>query len=348
MSALAVLAAAVVLLCVALAFAGLSGAGIATPSPGASAPARSRDEAVRRLAAAQSRSAECTAPECVSALMEPGTDVEPLGTCILIHGFTNCPAQFADVAALMRAKGYRVLVPRMPRHGRIDVMTPDLAGLTTGELEAFANEIVDIASGLGGPVRIVGLSAGAIIAAWAGAFRAEVDRVALIAPIAAPTGVPMPVVRLLIRLHAVLPRLWIWWDPRLKANLGESPYVYPGFHLPGLVPYLHLAQALRDRRIEPTNRLARVVLLTNPNDFAVRRDVARALTLRAFTDHADVVAEARVAESLGWWHDFVDPYGKHGASAEQVEQIIEALLGTGDPAANGLLGTPAPPAVDGS
>jgi hypothetical protein len=298
---------------------------------------------MRRLAALQAHSAECTAPACVSALYEPDPNAEPAGTCILLHGFTNCPAQFAAVAERMRSRGCRILVPRMPRHGRDDVMTGDLAELTSAELVAFADEIVDVAAGFGGPVRIVGLSAGAIVAAWAGAFRSEVDRVALIAPIAAPKGFPLPVVRLLIRLHAVLPKLWIWWDPRLKANLGESPYVYPGFHLPGLVPFLHLADVLRDRRIEPTNRLRRVVLLTNPGDFAVRHDVARSFVFETFTGHADVMAEAVVDEKLGWWHDFVDPHSKHGATAEEVERIVEALLGLADGSAGGLLGTPAPP-----
>jgi carboxylesterase len=326
-----------------LAVAGSSGIGITARHPGTPDPARTPDEARQRLAALQAHSAECTAPACVSALYEPGPGTEPAGTCILLHGFTNCPAQFSAVAEKMRASGYRILVPRMPRHGRDDVMTGDLAELTSAELVVFADDIVDVAAGFGGPVRIVGLSAGAIVAAWAGAFRNEVDRVALIAPIAAPKGFPLFVVRLLIRFHAVLPKVWIWWDPRLKADLGESPYVYPGFHLPGLVPFLHLADALRERRIVPTNQPRRVVLLTNPGDFAVRQDVARAFVFSTFTGHADVVAEAVVGQALGWWHDFVDPHSKHGATAEEVESIVEALLGLSDGAAGGLLGTPAPP-----
>lgn len=341
-SVVLIAAAALVALLAGLVVAGSSSAGITDPHPGTPDPTRTPEEAMRRLAALQAHSAECTAPACVSALYEPDSGVEPVGTCILLHGFTNCPAQFTAVAERMRASGYRVLVPRMPRHGRHDVMTPDLAELTSTELVAFADEIVDIAAGFGGPVRVVGLSAGAIVAGWAGAFRSEVDRIALVAPIAAPKGFPLFVVRLLIRFHRLLPKWWIWWDPRLKANLGESPYVYPGFHVPGLVPFLHLANALRERRVEPTNQLRSVVLLTNPGDFAVRQDVARAFAFSTFTGHADVVAEAVVDGNLGWWHDFVDPHSKHGATAEEVERIVEALLGMADGSAGALLSTPAP------
>jgi carboxylesterase len=327
-----------------LGVAGSSAFGISVPHRGTPDPARDPEEAMRRLAALQARSAERTPPACVTALYEPDPAVASAGTCILLHGFTNCPAQFADVAEKMRSRGCRVLVPRMPRHGRDDVMTGDLAELSSAELVAFADEIVDTAAGFGEPVRVVGLSAGAIVAAWAGAFRSEVDRVALIAPIAAPKGFPLFVVRLLIRFHAVLPKLWVWWDPRLRANLGESPYVYPGFHLPGLVPFLHLATALREGRVEPTNRLRRVVLLTNPGDFAVRHDVARAFVFGTFSGHADVVAEAVLDETLGWWHDFVDPHSKHGATADEVARVVCALLGLGDCSAGTLLSTPAPPA----
>lgn len=319
------------------------GTGIGAPAVGTARPAADRDEALGRLKTAQARSCDVTAGPCVTALYEPDPETRVPGTYVLIHGFTNCPAQFADVATVMAKRGCTVLVPRMPRHGRNDTLTHDLAEITEAEITDFVQESIDIAAGLGGPVSVVGLSAGANAAAWAAAFRPEVERLALIAPFVAPKAFPMFAVRLLIRFKAVLPKMWIWWDPRKKADLGESPYVYPGFHLPAMVPFLHVTEALYDSRIEPTNRLKRVVLLTNPGDFAIRHDVARTFVNRAFTGHSDVVAEAELDGSLGWWHDFVDPHSPHGGSAEQVEAVVRALLGDGeDASAGGLLTIPAP------
>ena len=83
-----------------------------------------------------------------------------------------------------------------------------------------------------------------MLAAWAGATRPEVTGVLAMAPIAAPAGMPLFVARGFVAAPWLVPHLYWWWDPRLKANLGESPYVYPGFPMPGLVPYLHMAAAL--------------------------------------------------------------------------------------------------------
>src|SRR5258708_7495668 len=39
---------------------------------------------------------------------------------VLLHGITNCPLQFRDLAVALAAQGDNVLVPRVDRHGLAD------------------------------------------------------------------------------------------------------------------------------------------------------------------------------------------------------------------------------------
>lgn len=332
--------AALVVVWVALvAFTGLS---VPAPPHAAPRPARSRAEALVRLDELSALDDESIAEACRTRLIEPDGDAK--ATIVIWHGFTNCPAQFAKVADIIAARGYRILLARLPRHGVADTLNHGLRDLTTRELVQHADACIDIAAGLGPRVWVVGLSAGGVVAGWVAATRIEVERVVLSAPFVAPKAIPYPVVRLLIRFKSLVPGIFFWWDPRKKADLGESPYVYPGFPLPGMVPFIHLGEALYDRHVDVVNTPRRVALTSNPGDFAIRRDVARTFTHRVFDGHAGSVLEVTLDGGLGWWHDFVDPWGPHHGPAEQVAEIFCAALGVAvDPSAGGAIVDPLPP-----
>lgn len=276
-----------------------------------------------------------------SRLLEP--EGAAAATIVIWHGFTNAPSQFAQVGEGLRADGYRVLLPRMPHHGQADLLNRDLATLTEAELVAQVNDCIDIATGFGDPVWVVGLSAGATLAAWAAATRLEVRRLVLAAPLVAPTGFPLPLIRAMVRYPRLVPRFYYWWDPRKKADLGHSPYAYPGFPVPGLMPYLHLSEALFDHSVIAGHRLERVVLVTNPGDFAIRKDAARDFASGVFGGHTDSFGEAGVDSSLKWMHDFVDPYSPGAGTTEQAVAIFAAALGIGEPTAGGVLVPPLVP-----
>jgi carboxylesterase len=303
-------------------------------------PAAGPDEARARFA--RLAALDAGIPEATrSVLLEPDGDAR--ATLVVWHGFTNAPSQFVPVAERLRDAGHRVLLPRMPHHGQADVLTRDLATLTDGELVDHVNDCLDIAAGFGEPVWAVGLSAGATLAGWAAATREEVHRLVLAAPLVAPTGFPTPLVRALVRFPVLVPRFYYWWDPRKKADLGHSPYAYPGFPVPGLMPFLHLSEVLFDHSVTAGHRLERVVLVTNPGDFAIRKDAARDFASGVFAPRASVFGEACVDPALKWMHDFVDPYSPGAGTPEQVTAILLAALGEADPAAGGVLVPPLVP-----
>lgn len=314
---------------------------VAPPRPGSVDPAADPAQARERLAALMALDAAL--PEATrTRLVEPAGAA--IATVVIWHGFTNAPSQFAAVAEALAELGYRVLLPRMPYHGLPDVLNRELADLTTTALVTNVDAAIDIAAGFGDPVWVVGLSAGATLAGWAAATRTEVSRLVLAAPLVAPTGAPMPLVRLLVKFPRIVPRLYWWWDPRVKEKIVGSPHAYPGFPVPGIIPFLHLSEALFDHSTPVGHRLARTVLIENPGDFAIRKDAARDLAETVFFPRSDVTGIACIDPELKWMHDFVEPLSAGSGTTEQVVAVLLAALGAGDPAAGGVL---VPPLVPG-
>ena len=266
---------------------------------------------------------------------------EPSGTAratlVIWHGFTNAPSQFAAVGEALAGLGYRVLVPRMPYHGLADVLNRELTKLTSADLVDHVETVIDIAAGFGDPVWVFGLSAGATLAGWAAATRPEVVRLVLAAPLVAPTGIPMAIVRLLVKFPRIVPKIYFWWDPRKKAALGHSPYAYPGFPLTGIVPFLQLSEGLFDHSVGVAHELDRSVLTQNPGDFAIRKDAARGFAENLFFLRSKVSGIAHIDPELKWMHDFVDPWSPDAGTTAQVVAILLASLGEGDPSAGGVL-----------
>jgi alpha/beta hydrolase fold len=324
-----------------LALVAWRGIGIPALRPGTPAPATDPAEAVARVDAARDLDAEECVEACRSFLLEP--EDSSRGTFVFFHGFTNCPDQFREVGALLRDRGFRVLVTRQPYHGLGDRLTRSLRNLTPAEIIEYIDRTIDVAAGFEGPLRVLGMSGGGVQAAWAAATRSEVDDVLVIAPAAAPEGTPVPLVRLFVRFRSRLPDTYIWWDPVKKLNRVQSEYEYPGFPLPGIIPILYLAIELGDRRVVPTHHLDRAILLTNPHDHAVSRPAGRWMMRRAFKGHAREVREVRLARALRWGHDFIDPAARYPGDPAQVADVVLAAFGlTDDTSGGGLLAPGAP------
>jgi pimeloyl-ACP methyl ester carboxylesterase len=165
-------------------------------------------------------------PDCLSILYDHGGPTAK--AVVFLHGITSSPIQFQQLGQMFHSRGYNVLIPRMPRHGYRDRLTQDHARLTRAEFEAYAAEAVTLGRGLGERLSIVGLSVSGVLTGWCAQTRAEVDQAVLIAPAFAPFGVPTTLVPALARLARVAPNAFVWWDPRLRAQLGP-PCGYPRF-----------------------------------------------------------------------------------------------------------------------
>src|SRR5215510_7192778 len=116
-------------------------------------PAATYAEALERLAARHGQEATGHNPLCQTQLLTHGRQTER--AIAFIHGYTNCPLQFARLAEQFHQLGYNTLTVLMPHHGLADRLTDEHRRLTAEELAAYADEVVDIARGLGEHVTLL-------------------------------------------------------------------------------------------------------------------------------------------------------------------------------------------------
>jgi esterase/lipase len=240
-------------------------------------------------------------PRCAAFLLHHGAATDR--AIVLFHGFTNCPRQMTSLAQLFSRAGFNVYVPRLPRHGLLDKLTPDLANLTADELSACGGQAVQLCSGLGTRVVALGLSAGATIAAWVAQTQA-VDRVIAIAPFFSVVRIPALLEPALAGALEHLPNLQLWWDPRVKEH-AEPAHAYPRFATHALAACLQLGAGVRDLAQEAPPQAALSILVLNDKDPAVDNGAAR--DVWALWRQHGGTTDAYTFENLDARHDIIEP-----------------------------------------
>ncbi|HEV8129393.1 MAG TPA: hypothetical protein VGQ14_07030 [Candidatus Eisenbacteria bacterium] len=284
-------------------------------------PAASYDEALARFAAIAHKDGPEVNPVCRSLLLTHGARTSR--AVVLLHGFTNCPKQFAPLARIFYDQGANVLIPRIPRHGLRDRMTDELMRLTRREMIGSAAEAADAAHGLGDTVIVVGLSSTAVAAAAIAEQRADVGRAVLLAPALAPRGFTPALARRLATLMIHVPNMFIWWNSKEKEALGGPAQCYPRFstHALGKIYRMGSLVLLDAERHAPA--VKSIAVVTTAADDAVANGPIATLAHR-WRSHGAAVREYQFAESLGVLHDMIDPE-QVGANTELVYPVLTAL-----------------------
>ncbi len=287
-----------------------------------SRPAGDYAEACRRARAYMERDGEAVLPEARTALLECGGRT-PLAA-VLLHGLTNNPAQYCALAPLLQAQGINTFVPRMPEHGYVDRMTPNLACLTAEMLVDAAGEAVDIAAGLGERVAVLGISMGGVLAAYFGAHR-RVDLAIPIAPDFALLQLPYGASRWIERVGLWLPNFFLWWDPRVKQKLVPHT-AYPRFSTHALMQTLRIADdvVIPARTQAPLAR--RIVTIVNRADPAVNNAVARDVC-QDWCERSEGRIEYLELHDLPEWHDIIEPRGPHACADRVYPRLLDVLAG---------------------
>jgi Esterase/lipase len=237
---------------------------------------------------------------------------------ILFHGFTDSPRQFAALADSLYAQGDNVLVPRLPHHAERGKDASELARLTAAELCRTADAAVDIASGLGDSVIVLGLSVGGTLAAWSVEHRPEVRRAVVIAPPFEVAHVPSMLERPLVNLGAHVPN----YSHRAAADTAR-PDRDPGFATHGLAQVLRLGLSVRRDADRFSPATAEVLFLVNANDRTVKTAPVIDLA-RTWNRRGSAVMVYEFPDSLGLSHNIVDPINRP-AKAGAVYPVLEAL-----------------------
>src|SRR5688572_18530458 len=152
-------------------------------------PVANHEEALVRVKTLQeAEDQDLTRDVCITKLYDHGKQTEHV--IVLMHGFTNCPEQFNELGRQHFDAGNNVLIPRMPYHGLSDRLTDALVKMTTEDLTAFGDEVIDIAHGLGKKITVMGVSGSGTLVAWLAQNRSDIDFAFAIAPLFGLAFVP--------------------------------------------------------------------------------------------------------------------------------------------------------------
>lgn len=225
---------------------------------------------------------------------------------LYLQGYTDSTEQFRPLGDLLFQRGYNVFAPRLLSHGYRDRMTRDHAKLTQVELIGWTNDAVDIALGLGEKLIVIGLSLGGVMATWVAENRADVDRVLIVSPAYGTQAIPPRATRPVARLMNRLPNMFVWWDPRVRADTGIA-YAYPRFATHTLARlFLLSGDMLREARQRPPAARA-VWMITNGNDFAVSNTLCDAFVAAWRQHDTHQVFTYQFPRAYGLPHDLLDP-----------------------------------------
>ncbi len=283
-------------------------------------PAQTYDEGIARARAIMALDGEEILPAAKTVLLEHGRRV-PLAV-VLLHGFTNNPAQYAELAPLIFARGANVFVPRMPEHGDRDRMTASIAGLKATALLQSVAGALDAAAGFGERVAVLGISMGGVLAAHAAQFRA-VDLAVPVAPSFALLELPYPASKLAARVLATLPNLFLWWDPRDRAH-HRPLTAYPRYSTRALAQTLAVADDVHAAARRQAPRAGRIATVVNRSDPAVNNEVTEAIA-REWQGWNPAGVDYVELRGLPLNHDIVDPQNPLARTALVYPRLLQAL-----------------------
>jgi carboxylesterase len=260
-------------------------------------------------------------PACHTRLYTHGEPAER--ALLLLHGFTNCPAQMDELGRRFFDRGWNVLIPRYPRHGYADRLSTAIAELRADMLLAVANRGAEAAAGLGRRVTVAGLSLGGILAGHIAETR-DVERAVLIAPMFGLKPIPTPALAAMTQVAYLMPNFYIWWNARAKDRIGP-PHGYPRF-----ATHAYAALFTTAGRVMATARRARpkaqsIGVITNAAEPRLDNRHTRRL-VAAWRRHGADVETFEFSASEGLPHDLIDPVSNPRAVIERSYPVVERLI----------------------
>ncbi|MFO7631382.1 MAG: alpha/beta fold hydrolase [Caldilinea sp.] len=258
-------------------------------------------------------------PDCTGELLTHGRQTGR--AIVLLHGFTNCPRQFRNLAEQYHTRGYNVFVPRFPYHGLYNRAPSELAKLTLEDLVRTGMTAVDIARGLGRHVTVMGLSMGGLVTAWLAHHRADIDRAVMVAPALAFQRIPFALTPFYATYARVAPNRFYWWDAEQKGRAPGPEHGYYGFHIRAFGALLRLAVLVGQEARERAPAARSLVVIVNPTDESIDNDGVRAVAQRWRRRGASVL----LYETPAAWkleHDLIDP----AQPSQQIDRVYPLLI----------------------
>jgi carboxylesterase len=261
---------------------------------------------------------------CRTKLMTHGYRVE--NVIIILHGYTTCPEQFAELGKRFFDLGFNVFIPCLDYHGREDRLTDVIQDLTAERMVSFGDQMLDIATGLGEKVTVLGISGGGTITAWLAQNRSDVYCAVPLAAFIRVGFLPAFLTTPFIRIFSTLPHFFIWWDPRTKANNPYSIfYAYPRYSLRNFAQIMRLGLAVkRQSQIRPP-AAGHIMMIINDFDPGVSNTELNSLYEVWKSQKGEKVTSYHFDKEMKMLHDIITP-GTPGIPIEDVySRIIQQV-----------------------
>lgn len=241
-------------------------------------------------------------PDSHTILMTHGAKTAK--TIAFIHGYPSSPAPFKEISAQFFERGYNVLAMTLPYHGLADRMNSEHEKLRAEDFIRYADNVVDIARGLGDHVTMAGISCGGLITGWAAQQRQDIDLAVLISPGFGFKAMPRFWTPLMAWAFRVLPNSYLWDDPQKKAD-NSRPYNYLRLSTHALGQILKLSRSIQLLTQRKAPAADSILVITNLNDPAVDNFVTEEVVNLWRTRWAKEVQTYQFAANLGLGHDII-------------------------------------------
>jgi pimeloyl-ACP methyl ester carboxylesterase len=261
-------------------------------------------------------------PVCQTRLYTHGHRTER--SLVLLHGFTNCPAQFDQIGKEFFERGWNVLIPRYPRHGYSDRMNTSIAELRSEHLIAIANRAALSGSGLGERLTVVGLSLGAILTGYLAQTRTDMERAVLVAPMFGLRPIPGPALAALSEATAVLPNFYIWWNAKAKDRIGP-PHGYPRFATHAYAALFRTGRKVMGLAARSAPLAGSIAVITNAAEPRLDNRFTYQLTER-WRRHGAIVETFEFAAHEGLPHDLIDPVSNSATVTERSYPVLRRFI----------------------
>lgn len=265
-------------------------------------PEKSYIEAVQHVQANIIKDSALLNPLCQTVLLTQGRKVARV--IVLVHGYTSCPHQFFTLGQQFYNMGYNVLIAPMPYHGYTDRMTEAHANLSAEDLARYADEVVDIAQGLGEKVTMMGLSVGGVVTAWAAQNRTDIDLAVLISPAFGYGPIPPPATAAAMNAFRLLPNDYEWWNPA-KGEQSGVPHGYPRYAKRALAESLRLGFSVQ-RSAKKQKPVTPLLVITNANDQQINNERTAAI-VALWRKKGAQLNTYEFGEDLKLGHDLIEP-----------------------------------------
>ena len=261
-------------------------------------------------------------PACRTRLYTHGHRTER--ALVLLHGFTNCPAQFDALGRQLFERGWNVLIPRYPRHGYSDRLNTSIAELRSDHLIAVANRSASAGRGLGERLTVAGLSLGGILTGYLAQTRDGIERAVLIAPMFGLRPLPAPALAALTQMIYVLPNFYVWWNARARDKVGP-PHGYPRFSTRAYAALFSVAGRVMAEARHAAPKAGTIGVITNANEPWLDNRFTHQL-VRSWRRHGASVETFEFPASDGLSHDLIDPVSNPPAVTDRTYAVVTRFI----------------------